>query len=137
MEIEKAAALWSPLSSRGTCALRRMVTVAVPPQPLLSQTARAHTGEADGLPDVMGGDSSSHFSVPITSSIWAVRGNEHCCSAESRFRLTEPVPGPVGPRARGPLLPPPTDRTPTTAARKCCACGSAEHRRARVCVRLL
>lgn len=69
-------AVLHPLSSRGTCTQRRMILVVAPPSLPTppSQKARARTGGADGLTDVMGGDSSSHFSVPITSSIWGCEG---------------------------------------------------------------
>lgn len=68
--------------------------------------------------DFIGGDSFSHFSVWITSSSWAMRGNEHCSTTKSRFRLTELVLGPVGfCRCRTAPLP---DRTPTTAERDWC-----------------
>lgn len=71
--------------------------------------------------DFIGGDSFSHFSVWITSSSWAMRGNEHCSTTKSRFRLTELVLGPVGFCCC--CTAPPPDRTPTTAARDCvCVC---------------
>lgn len=70
--------------------------------------------------DFIGGDSFSHFSVWITSSSWAMRGNEHCSTTKSRFRLTELVLGPMGfCCCRTAPLP---DRTPTTAERDWCVC---------------
>lgn len=98
-----------------------------------------HTpGEQAGMelvPDFIGGDSFSHFSVWITSSSWAMRGNEHCSTTKSRFRLTELVLRPVGFRCcRTAPLP---DRTPTTAVRDWCVCVFAHicvHTSVRVCV---
>lgn len=46
-----------------------------------------------------------------------MRGNEHCSTTKSRFRLTELVLGPVGFCCC--CTAPPPDRTPTTAARDC------------------
>lgn len=89
-----------------------------------TQVYTPHTpGEQAGMelvPDFIGGDSFSHFSVWITSSSWAMRGNEHCSTTKSRFRLTELVLRPVGFRCcRTAPLP---DRTPTTAMRDWCVC---------------
>lgn len=85
-------------------------------------------GEQAGMElvlDFIGGDSFSHFSVWITSSSWAMRGNEHCSTTKSRFRLTELVPGPVGCCCC--RTAPPPDRTPTIAARDWCAVWVSVH----------
>lgn len=101
----------------------------------IPHTARERAG-MEPVPDFIGGDSSSHFSVWITSSSWAMRGNEHCSTTKSRFRLTELVLKPVGCCCRCRCrrgrrccccTAPPPDRTPTTAARDWCV---------RVCVYL-
>lgn len=132
----------SPVSSRGTYILRRITAAGIllplPYPTSLSETptqthTRNHTricfphtpGEQAGKEldlDFIGGDSSSHFSVWITSSSWAMRGNEHCSTTKSRFRLTELVPGPVGCCCCCCCTAPPPDRTPTTAARDWYVC---------------
>lgn len=144
----------SPLSSRGTYIPRQITAAGIhppPPQPPDCQTSTCthtykHTcvctprtpGEQAGTElvlDFIGGDSFSHFSVWITSSSWAMRGNEHCSTTKSRFRLTELVLGPVGFCCC--CTAPPPDRTPTTAARDCvcvCVCLSMLYMCAYVCV---
>lgn len=130
----------SPVSSRGTYIPRQITAAGIhpllspPPQPPYCQSStHTHTriytphtpGEQAGMelvPDFIGGDSSSHFSVWITSSSWAMRGNEHCSTTKSRFRLTELVLGPVGCCCCCCCTAPPPDRTPTTAARDWCVC---------------
>lgn len=56
--------------------------------------------------DFMRGDSSSHFSVRITSSTSDARENESTSATNSKFRLTEVIPRPVRPLPQPPPPPP-------------------------------